>query len=817
MSDLDTILRPFCPEGTSAWKRRGWSLLLLGAPVIAMLGFWMKEHSSRGPGFRVEIDRVQAVRVARETASRLGFETAGWKEHLRFEAKPLAIRYLKLHSISRDLRARRFLPEGTASVLLMSPDNQRWVRVTMGMRGFVMEFRSGGAGAIKGNGEQDEAAARAVAQRELEEWLGGMAVKALGEPERSTTDEQGAVGARRFTWRVEPKEAPELELAARIDVLNGRVVGREIEPVYGPGFLMRDVAHAAAWSDLIGTLRVALIGLLVMYSIYRYARRTMESEAPHARVLVLMGMFVVVSALFTASNPDAQLSELNAVSVRGPVLLLRIVLSVVVSALFGLVLGVAYGAGEGEVRERWEGKLTSLDALLTGKVWSANFGVSVVAGMAWAGWLFGLITITQAVLGERIGPETMDAVGFTFGRVPMLQMLANAPLSAVTLTVLSLLAPLAFLRRHTDRGWAIALALIAVSMLVGGFGDRVEPGSAMYWANVSVITLAVLGPFYLQDYLASVVAVAAMNLLRKAADVSLVAPYWQDRALDMGLVVLAMAGPLAAAAWLGRKVEERDVRPKHASNLAERLSLQAELSAAREAQMRLLPDQPPAVDGLEIAAACIPAQEVRGDFYDFYRMDDGRVGMIVAEGGNEGLASALTIALAKGFLMWEASEGTATKDAVVRLEAALGASLNHEGGRTSLGLFLLDTETGALDLVRTGQYPEVLIVGSNGAVRHEEITEHEGLQTSRMQLADGEAALIYTDGLPRLMSERGVGTPAELLKKAAWFGQGWTAKSLQGALVEAVLGSRPNEGLSDDLTAVVVRRLGPVEREEVAA
>ncbi len=817
MSDLDTILRPFCPEGTSAWKRRAWALLLLGAPVIAVLGFWMKEHASRGPGFRVDLDRTQAVKVARDVAARMGVETAGWNEHLRFEAKPLAIRYLKSHEIGRDLRARRFLPEGTATVLMMSPDGQRWVRVTMGMRGFVTEYRSGGPGQKAGPAEPDETAARGVAQRELQEWLGGMAVKALGEPEISTTDEQESAGGRRFTWRLEPREAPELELAARIDVLGGRVVGREIEPVYGPGFLMREVAEAAAWSDLLGTFRVALIGLLVMYSVYRYARRTMESEAPHGRVLVLMCMFVVVSGLFMAANPDAQLSELNAQSVRGPVLLLRILLSVVVSVVFGLILGVAYGAGEGEVRERWEGKLTSLDALLTGRIWSANFGVSVLAGLAWAGWLFGVILLAQAVLGERIGPETMDAVGFTFGRIPILQLLANAPLSAVTMTVLSLLAPLTFLRRHTDRGWAIALALIAVSMLVGGVGDRVEPQSAMYWANVSVITLAVLGPFYLQDYLASVVAVAAMNLLRKAADLSLVAPYWQDRALDVGVVVLATAGPLAAAAWLARRVEERDVRPKHASNLAERLSLQAELSAAREAQTRLLPDRPPSVEGLEIAAACIPAQEVRGDFYDFYTMEDGRLGMIVAEGGNEGLASALTIALAKGFLMWEASEGTPTREAVVRLEAALGDNLDHEGGRTSLGLFLVDAGTGQMDLVRTGRYPEVLIVGSDGVVRHEEMAASEGLQTSHVELAEGEAALIYTDGLPRLMAERGAGTPAEFLKQAAWFGQGWTAESLKGALVETVLRSRPNEGLSDDLTALVVRRQGRAARKEVAA
>jgi serine phosphatase RsbU (regulator of sigma subunit) len=272
-----------------------------------------------------------------------------------------------------------------------------------------------------------------------------------------------------------------------------------------------------------------------------------------------------------------------------------------------------------------------------------------------------------------------------------------------------------------------------------------------------------------------------------------------------------------AAAWLARRVEERDVRPKHASNLAERLSLQAELGAAREAQLRLLPELPPEIAGLEIAAACIPAQAVRGDFYDFHALEDGRLGMIVAEGGNEGLASALTIALAKGFLMWEAAEGMPTRDAVIRLESALGANLNREGGRTSLGLFILDARTGVMELVRTGRYPEMLIVDGEGAVRELETSASDGLQSSRVELGEGEAAVIYTDGLPRLMTERGTGSPADFLKKAAWFGQGWTAESLREALVEAAVRSGAGEALSDDLTAVVVRRQDGAARSEVAA
>ncbi len=51
--------------------------------------------------------------------------------------------------------------------------------------------------------------------------------------------------------------------------------------------------------------------------------------------------------------------------------------------VMGLLVGIAYGSGEGEVREAYPGKLTPLDALLAGKVFSRDVAVSVLFGAAW--------------------------------------------------------------------------------------------------------------------------------------------------------------------------------------------------------------------------------------------------------------------------------------------------------------------------------------------------------------------------------------------------------------------------------------------------
>ena len=127
-----------------------------------------------------------------------------------------------------------------------------------------------------------------------------------------------------------------------------------------------------------------------------------------------------------------------------------------------------------------------------------------------------------------------------------------------------------------------------------------------------------------------------------------------------------------------------------------------------------------------------------------------------------------------------------------------------------------------LKMARTGRFPGLLLVRADGSVREPAVWPHaEGrdLELARLEMQTGDAVVIYTDGLPRLMAERAAGTPAELLKKAAWFGQALTAESLRSALVESVMGPNSSAGavLSDDLTAVVLRYDGKAVPLEGAA
>lgn len=78
--------------------------------------------------------------------------------------------------------------------------------------------------------------------------------------------------------------------------------------------------------------------------------------------------------------------------------------------------------------------------------------------------------------------------------------------------------------------------------------------------------------------------------------------------------------------------------------------LQEELHAARELQSHLLPDGRPSFDGIEIAAANVPATEVSGDLYDFHAFPGECFGALCGDVSGKGAAAALYAALTSGLI-----------------------------------------------------------------------------------------------------------------------------------------------------------------------
>jgi serine phosphatase RsbU (regulator of sigma subunit) len=106
---------------------------------------------------------------------------------------------------------------------------------------------------------------------------------------------------------------------------------------------------------------------------------------------------------------------------------------------------------------------------------------------------------------------------------------------------------------------------------------------------------------------------------------------------------------------LEKRVAERTEQLKSAmakqqEEAHERERIEQELRVARLIQQTLLPKSAPELEGYQIAAYYQPAREVGGDFYDFFELEDGRLGLVVGDASGKGIPAAIVMANTRSVL-----------------------------------------------------------------------------------------------------------------------------------------------------------------------
>jgi serine phosphatase RsbU (regulator of sigma subunit) len=250
--------------------------------------------------------------------------------------------------------------------------------------------------------------------------------------------------------------------------------------------------------------------------------------------------------------------------------------------------------------------------------------------------------------------------------------------------------------------------------------------------------------------------------------------------------------------------------------------MQAEVSAAREAQKRLMPERLPNLPNSSIAACCHPAHEVGGDFYDMFELEGDKLGILLAEGGGKGLGSALSVAFAKGFLtprvLGNGQSDNSPTEVMRGLQDRLAAMLDDEAA-IGLAYVVIDAGDGKLRYARVGTHPVIMVVNEkspdqlsipeereikfkSGRRAEADISVIEGSYS----LGDGDSVAMLTDGIIKNWKNNNTTPDAELSKVLNTGGA--DSAALQAALDKTIqAGSKRarKKMTDDDLTAVMVK------------
>jgi sigma-B regulation protein RsbU (phosphoserine phosphatase) len=249
----------------------------------------------------------------------------------------------------------------------------------------------------------------------------------------------------------------------------------------------------------------------------------------------------------------------------------------------------------------------------------------------------------------------------------------------------------------------------------------------------------------------------------------------------------------------------------------ELVGLRRELSIATLIQRSLLPRELPghgADRRFDVFATMVPAREIGGDFYDYIRIDDHRVGFVVADVSGKGVGAAIYMAVSRTILRTVAVEGGHPGDCLRRLNTLLCAD-NDAGMFVTVWYGILDLETGELQYASGGHPPPFVV--ADGGVRMFDMNgdmivglmEGEAYRVRRDRLAPGEYLVLYSDGVSEAMNEADECFSVEQLGEVLNQAPRESCRSIADAIFEAVTAHQGTARQSDDITILALRYVGP--------
>lgn len=242
--------------------------------------------------------------------------------------------------------------------------------------------------------------------------------------------------------------------------------------------------------------------------------------------------------------------------------------------------------------------------------------------------------------------------------------------------------------------------------------------------------------------------------------------------------------------------------------------LEEELAVGKRIQLGLLPAACPTVPGWEFAAHYQAARQIGGDFYDFFSLPGAppRLGLVMADVTGKGVPAALMMAFSRAILRTEGGRGHGPASVLAQANQLI---LEDNRSRLFVSAFYaaLDTQSGRLLYASGGHdYPlwlrvqtgECHMLQARGVVLG--AFETSVFEEGAVDLAPGDALVLYTDGVTEAMNAEGKLFDEPRLRSVVTAHPSASAEELLQAIVKAVKEFVGDTPASDDLTLVVIKR-----------
>src|SRR5881409_2131168 len=252
------------------------------------------------------------------------------------------------------------------------------------------------------------------------------------------------------------------------------------------------------------------------------------------------------------------------------------------------------------------------------------------------------------------------------------------------------------------------------------------------------------------------------------------------------------------------------------SEANEKKRLDHDLEIARDIQRILLPSEAPAINGFQISGINVPARQVSGDYFDYIRVDEERLGVAIADVSGKGVPASLIMAICRSVLRAEASRNPSPADVLRKVNRQLYPDIK-EDMFISMAYLILNHQRNAITLARAGHDAPLLyqqqshtvtaikspgmVVGIDSGSVFDRLTVDFAVPLER-----DDCLVLYTDGVTEALNtegdEFGLDRMMESVRASANDGAQAIVKEITPE-VRDFTGSAPQ---NDDMTLIAIRK-----------
>jgi len=235
-----------------------------------------------------------------------------------------------------------------------------------------------------------------------------------------------------------------------------------------------------------------------------------------------------------------------------------------------------------------------------------------------------------------------------------------------------------------------------------------------------------------------------------------------------------------------------------------------ELEMAQSIQNRLLPKESPKIGGIDLAGISYAAKEVKGDYFDFIELENGRWGIALGDVSGKGIPAALLMANLQATLRNQALNHSSIVECIEKANQFL--YLNTESHKFATLFFgVLDSKTKNFNYVNAGHnFPFHLL--KDGEFRQLEIgslvvgIEPNGAYNEgKVHLSSGEIIVIYSDGITEAEDASEAQFGEQRLQGIIKENKNLSSQKIMAEIYKEVKDFQSGTDQDDDITLIVIK------------